>query len=180
MIRIELKWKTLLFEGIALTLLGVLALLNPFVMSLGLDLLLGFLLVAAGLIQGYRALKNIKNWDSVPVLIGASFALIAGILLLAYPLTGVLTLALLLTIFFFVDGISKIITSFQYRSFQGWGWILFSGIISVFLALLIYAGLPISAAWIIGVYLGIYFLILGFSMIMLSFYVKKAVIIKRQ
>lgn len=169
----QINWKYLLLEGIVLTILGVFALANPFVMSLSIEILLGSLLTAAGLVQGFRALKHIRDRGSVPALIGAAFALIAGILLLAYPLTGVITLALILTAYFFVDGFSKIFASFQFRPFQGWGWIFFSGLISVLLGVLIFTGLPTTAVWVIGVYLGVYFVILGISLITLSFYIKR-------
>lgn len=170
---VRINWKYLALEGVVFIILGILALLHPFLMSLSIEIVLGSLLTAAGLVQGFRALKHIKEWDAVPALIGSAFALIAGILLLAYPLSGVLTLALILTAYLFIDGISKIFASFQYRPFQGWGWILFSGIISLILAALIFSGLPTTAIWVIGVYLGVYFLVLGISLSMLSFHVKR-------
>ncbi len=122
---------------------------------------------------GFRALRNLKEQGSVPVLIGAGFALVAGILLLTYPMTGVITLTLLLTAFFFVDGVSRIVTSWQYRPLKGWGWLFFSGLISVALAVMITMGLPTSAVWVIGIYLGVYLLFVGISLITLSCYVKK-------
>ena len=169
----QVNWKIILLEGVVLTILGLVALLQPFVMAVSLEFFLGSLLIIVGLVQGFRALTHLKEESSVPLLIGAGFALVAGILLLAYPLTGVITLTLLLTVFFFVDGIAKIINSWQYRPLKGWGWLLFSGIVSVALAVLITMGLPTSAVWVIGIYLGVYFLFVGFSLITLAFYVRK-------
>lgn len=171
---LQFSWSYLFFEGLILALLGVFALINPLVMSLSIEILLGSLLLVAGVVQGIRALKNIGDWNSVPLLIGAAFALIAGLILLTYPLTGVLTLTLILTAYFLIDGVSKMVTGWQYRAFKGWGWLFFSGLISVILALLIINGLPSTAVWVIGIYLGIYLLFLGSSLIGLSLYLKKA------
>lgn len=169
----QVNWKIILLEGVVLTILGLVALLHPYIMAVSIEFLLGSLLMAAGVVQGYRALTNLKDQRSVPLLIGAGFALVAGILLLTYPMTGVITLTLLLTVFFFVDGVSKIINSWQYRPLKGWRWLFFSGLISVVLAVLITMGLPTSAVWVIGIYLGIYLLFVGASLITLSCYIKK-------
>jgi len=168
----QLDWKLILLEGIVFVILGIVALLNPFIMALSLDILLGAVLIVAGIVQGFRALKDLKAHRSVPLLIGAAFALIAGVLLFAYPMTGVLTLTLLLTAFFLVDGTSRIIGSFQYRPLKGWFWLLISGLISVALGLLIIFQLPMSAVWVIGIYMGIYLLLVGISLITFAFFGK--------
>ncbi|NGX43775.1 MAG: hypothetical protein K940chlam7_02078 [Chlamydiae bacterium] len=173
MLNSQNNWKSLLFEGIIFLLLGIVALTHPYVVAYSLNFILGFLLTIGGIVQGFRALKAVKDPASVPVLIAAAFSLIAGILLLTYPLTGIITLTLILTVFFFVDGIAKMVNSWQFRPIKGWGWLFFSGLLSLVLAILIFSGLPTTAAWVIGVYVGIYMLFLGVSLTTLSFYVKK-------
>jgi uncharacterized membrane protein HdeD (DUF308 family) len=173
MIATPFSWKILLFEGIVFFLLGMIALAYPFIIALSLEVILGGLLTAAGIVQGFHALGALKDSRSGALLVAAAFSLIAGILLLSYPLSGVLTLTLLLTAYFFVDGISRIVSSFQFRPTKGWFWLLISGLVSVLLAILIISGLPTTAVWIIGIYVGIYMLFLGVSFITLSFYLKK-------
>ena len=173
MITTSINWKILLFEGIVFFFLGLIALTHPFVVALSLEFILGCLLTVAGIVQGYQALTTLKDPRSGSLLVAAAFALIAGIILLSYPLTGVLTLTLLLTVYFFVDGISRIISSFQFHPTKGWFWLLISGLVSVLLAVLIFTGLPTSAVWVVGIYVGIYMLFLGVTFITLSCYLKK-------
>jgi uncharacterized membrane protein HdeD (DUF308 family) len=80
---------------------------------------------------------------------------IVGVLLLRHPGEGLLTLTLLLIVFFIVEGISKVIFSLTVRPFPNWGWVLASGIVGILLALYLWANLPITAVWLFGVLLGI-------------------------
>jgi uncharacterized membrane protein HdeD (DUF308 family) len=80
---------------------------------------------------------------------------IVGVLLLRHPGEGLLTLTLLLIVFFIVEGISKVIFSLTVRPFPNWGWVLASGIVGILLALYLWANLPITAVWLLGVLLGI-------------------------
>jgi uncharacterized membrane protein HdeD (DUF308 family) len=176
----QINWKFLLFEGIVLAFLGLFALIFPFAMAVSFEILLGALLTVAGIVQGFRGLSHWKERRSLPLLIGAAIALVAGILLLAFPLTGVLTLTLLLMLFFFLDGIAKIISSLQFRPLKGSGWLLFSGLVSLALAILIFTGLPTTAVWVLGIYLGVYFLFVGVSLITLSFYLKNETLVVKK
>jgi uncharacterized membrane protein HdeD (DUF308 family) len=169
----QINWKFLMIEGIILALLGLVALFFPLAMAVSFELLLGSLLIVAGLVQGISLLTHLKEKGSVFLLIGAAVALIAGILLLIHPLRGVLTLTLLLMVFFFIDGISKILSSWEFRHLKGWGWLLFSGIVSLALAIMILTGLPTTAIWVLGVYLGVYLLFIGIALITLSCNLKK-------
>src|SRR5512132_2239440 len=82
-------------------------------------------------------------------------SVIVGVLLLRHPGEGLLTLTLLLIVFFIVEGISKVIFSLTVRPFPNWGWVLASGIVGILLALYLWANLPITAVWLLGVLLGI-------------------------
>ncbi len=175
MIAAPINRSVLFFEGIVFFFLGIIALAHPFVVAWSLEFILGCLLTVAGIVQGYQALTTLKDPRSGSLLVAAAFALIAGIILLSYPLSGVLTLTLLIAVFLFVDGISRMVSSFQFRPTKGWFWLLFSGVVSVMLATMIFTGLPTSAVWVIGMYVGIYMLFLGVSFITLSFYLKKEV-----
>lgn len=168
-----LSWKALLFEGIIFILLGVFALAHPFLVAMSLDLIIGSILLIAGIVQGYRALRSLKDPRATTLLIGAGFALVAGLLLLTYPLTGLLTLTLILTGFFLFDGVAKMVNAMQFRPLRGWGWLFFSGMLSFILAILILTGLPTTAIWILGIYVAIYLLFLGFSLILFSLFIKK-------
>jgi uncharacterized membrane protein HdeD (DUF308 family) len=168
-------WFLILLEGLFIFILGLFAISQPLIATLSVEFLIGALLIAVGVAQGIRALVHWNDPRSLTTLIGGIFALIAGVLLLVYPLTGAMTLTLLITVFLVLDGITKVVNAFQFRSVQGWGWLLFSGLVSLTLAGLIFSGWPSSATWLIGLYVGIYLLFLGFSLMTLAFYLKKQI-----
>jgi len=77
-------------------------------------------------------------------------------------------MTMLIAIYFLVDGISEIIAAFKIKPDQGWGWVLFNGIIAVLLGFMIWRQWPVSGAWAIGILVGIHILITGWSMIILG------------
>lgn len=171
----ENHWFLILLEGIFFLILGIFAISQPFLMTLSIEFFLGVLLLAVGLAQVVRAVVTWTDAQRWSALIGGILALVAGGLILANPTTGALTLTFLITLFLALDGISKIVSAFQYRPIEGWGWLVFSGALSLILAGLIYSGWPTTAGWVIGLYVGIYLLFLGSSLIVISFYVKKEI-----
>lgn len=168
----QLNWKHLLFEGIILALLGVLALANPLFVAMSFNVLFGCLLVIVGIVQGIRGFKAEKG-EAATHFISSVVALIAGIILFASPMTGVLTLTILFALYFLIEGIVKMVSGWHYRPLKGWLWLFLSGLVSLLFAILIFSKFPTSAKWAIGLYLGLYLLFLGGSLIGLSFYVKK-------
>ncbi|NGX39443.1 MAG: hypothetical protein KR126chlam1_00772 [Chlamydiae bacterium] len=168
----HLNWKHLLFEGIILALLGVLALANPLFVAMSFNVLFGCLLVIVGVVQGIRGFKAEKG-EAATLFISSVVALIAGIILFASPMTGVLTLTVLFALYFLIEGIVKMISGWHYRPLKGWLWLFLSGLVSLLFAILIFSKFPTSAEWAIGLYLGLYLLFRGGSLIGLSFYIKK-------
>jgi uncharacterized membrane protein HdeD (DUF308 family) len=146
-----------LVEGIVLVILGMLAILLPPIASLAVDLVLGWLFLIGGAVGLYMTF-SVKStpgfWWS---LISAIVSIVAGLLLLIFPRTGVMSLTIVLVAFFLIEGISSIMYAIEHRrELTGrWGWMLASGIITLILAFLIYAGLPSTAAWAIGLLAGI-------------------------
>jgi uncharacterized membrane protein HdeD (DUF308 family) len=97
----------------------------------------------------------------------AVLAIVLGLILILRPLAGVLTLTIMLVAFFIVEGVASITGAIQHRQHLGsWGWELFSGIVDLFLAYLIWAGWPSSADWAIGLLVGINMLFFGLSLVM--------------
>ena len=87
--------------------------------------------------------------------------------LLASPVTGAVSLTLLLIVFFIIEGVASIMYAFEHkRELSGrWGWMLVSGIIDLILAAIIWAGLPGTAAWALGLLVGINLLFGGGAMV---------------
>jgi uncharacterized membrane protein HdeD (DUF308 family) len=170
-------WKTFLAEGIILVILGIIAIIVPQVATLAVTFLIGWLFLITGAVGLYTtfAMRNMPGfWWS---LISAIVSIAAGIVLLLYPLSGVLSLTFVLIAFFVIEGIATIMFAFDHRTqLSGrWGWMLMSGIVDLILAGLIFAGLPSSAAWAIGLLVGINLVFGGVAMVAMALAARDAV-----
>jgi uncharacterized membrane protein HdeD (DUF308 family) len=164
---IHAHWKLFLAQGIVMMVLGFLAVAVPNVATLAVEIFVGWLFFIAGI---FRA---VSVWHSRQMpgfgwsLLTAVLAIVLGLVLILRPLAGVLTLTMVLVAFFIVEGIASIIGAIEHRQhLRSWGWVLFSGIIDLLLAYLIWAGWPSSAAWAIGLLVGINMIFLGLSLVM--------------
>ncbi len=153
--------------GITSMVLGLAAIVFPFVAALTVELLIGWILVLSGifgLIHAWRATR----WRGFHFsLISSLIALGIGILLVLFPRSGILSLALLVSFFFIVTGIMRIMTAWRLRPLDRWLWLLLSGVVALVLALLILMLWPEAAGWVIGILLGIDLLFSGLTLILL-------------
>ncbi len=158
----------LIFLGILTVIFGVIAIGSPLITGVAVAVFVGFMLLASGVAQIVHAFKSKQwgtgFWGTVIGLLGVA----AGLLMIFRPLVGLVTMTMLLAIYFLVDGISEIIAAFRIKPDQGWGWVLFNGIIAVLLGFMIWRQWPVSGAWAIGLLVGIHILITGWSMIILG------------
>lgn len=167
-------WKATLVVGILFALIGAAAMLMPQLSSLAVNLMLGWALLASGIIQGISAIATRAAGGIAVKLLRAGVFIVAGLLLLFRPFAGVLTLTLLLAIFLVVEGIAEIVTAVQVRRTRGWGWLLASGIAAALLGALIWMQWPLSGTWALGLMVGIKLLLLGWAMVMMSLAVRAA------
>lgn len=161
--RTEVRAATL--AGIVIAVLGVLALVFPFVTGISLAVLLGVVLVVGALVHAAHAFSRGSLgsvlWQVVlAVLYGA-----AGISFVANPVVGLATLTLLAIGFFVANGLVEVAWGLRNRGRPGALWLLASGGISFLLAGSLWFGFPISAIWGVGVLLGLNLLATGISMI---------------
>lgn len=155
-------------EGILFILLGILAIALPGLMTLGLELLIGWLFIIGGIVQGYRTFKIRHVPGFYTSVISALLSIGIGIILLMYPLTGMVTLTILLIAYFLIDGVVRIATAFQLRSTQGWGWLALSGAFSLALGVILWSGWPETIVWGLGLLVGINMLFFGCSLLTLA------------
>jgi uncharacterized membrane protein HdeD (DUF308 family) len=165
-----------LAEGVILVILGLLAVLVPPIASLAIAIFLGWLFLVSGgvgLATTFLTRGAPGFWWS---LLSAVLAIVVGGLLIASPVSGVLSLTYVLIVFFLVEGIATIMYAVEHRSqYPGrWGWMLVSGIVDVILALIIVMGLPGTAAWAIGLLVGINMVFGGMALISLALYARAA------
>ena len=168
-------WVLFLIEGIVLLVLGVFAVLVPPVATLAITIVFGWLFLVSGivgLITTFWMRSAPGFWWS---LISAALGIVVGLLLLARPLGGALSLTLLLIAFFIVEGAVSIMFALDHkRELSGqWGWMLVSGIIDLALAMMIFAGLPSTAAWALGLLVGINMIFGGAAMIAMALHARK-------
>ena len=164
----------LLVLGIAYVILGWVAIGYPMAATIAIEMLLGYLLLVGGVIAIVGSFFS-GNWKNlILILLSGILYIFVGFFLVTNMKEGIITLTLLLAAFLLVEGIFKIIHAFQIKAAQNWVWILISGLASVILTIMIWAEFPQSSAFVIGLLVGIYFLINGFSLIMFSFALKDA------
>lgn len=168
---IKLTKTTLYFEGFIFTILGILAIVLPAATTFSIAILIGILLIIVGVIQMIRVFQNRESPSSFWIsLISAILAIVLGILILVFPMHGVMVLTMLLGIWFLVHGVIEIALGFRARHVsKGWGFMVFSGLISIILAIIIWATWPVSALWFIGLLLGINLLLFGLSLFALAY-----------
>lgn len=164
---IRRHWSLFLLEGLVLMAFGLLAAALPQITTLAIEILVGALLLAGGGLRLIALIRTRRTPGHVWSLITAALAIALGLVLIAKPLAGVLTLTIVLIVLFLVEGIASIFVALdQRRHLNNWGWVLFSGLVDLVLAVLIWAGWPASAAWAIGLLFGLNLFFLGLSLAM--------------
>lgn len=163
-----------LVEGVLLIVAGFLAIIYPVISSAAVIVLLGWLLIASGVLQGLSLIGARQVPHFWLQLISVILAILIGFLFLRDPTQGLMTLALLLIIFFMMEGMSKVVFALTIRPFPNWGWVLASGLVGILLALILWASLPVTAVWLIGVLLGVNLISIGAAIAYLAWHVRKS------
>jgi uncharacterized membrane protein HdeD (DUF308 family) len=163
-----------LVQGGLMILAGLLALVYPAISSVAVVFFIGWLLIFSGIFQGISLIgaRHVPHfWLQ---LISMALFIVVGALFLRNPGESLLTLTLLLIVFFLIEGISKVIFALTIRPFPNWGWVLLSGIVGIVLAFYLWASIPVSAAWLLGVLLGIELICEGAAISHLAWQVRKS------
>jgi len=169
-------WVLFLIEGIVLLILGAIAVVVPPIATLAVTFLFGWLILISGvvgLVTTFWMRHAPGFWWS---LLSAVLGIVVGVMLLASPVIGALSLTFVLISFFLIEGAVTIMFALDHRrELSGqWGWMLFSGIIDLVLAAMILAGLPSTAAWAIGLLVGINMIFGGAALIAMALHARKA------
>ncbi|MGB9298248.1 MAG: HdeD family acid-resistance protein [Pseudolabrys sp.] len=169
-------WVLFLVEGVVLLVLGATAVVLPPIATLAVTILFGWLFLVSGivgLVTTFWMRHAPGFWWS---LLSAALGIIVGAMLLASPVTGALSLTLVLIAFFLIEGAVSIMFALDHRrELSGqWGWMLMSGIIDLILAAMIFAGLPSTAAWAVGLLVGINMIFGGTALIAMALHARKA------
>lgn len=164
------QWWCFLLLGISLVVLGTLAIADPWITSFtsfAAILILGFLLLAAGITQIISSFWTGK-WSGMlmHILIGVMYCVV-GYMIIDQPGVSMVVLTKFIAIFLIVSGVFRIVSALMMR-FHDWGWVLLNGVITLLLGLIINRQMPQAALWVIGLFIGIELIFNGWAWIMLA------------
>jgi uncharacterized membrane protein HdeD (DUF308 family) len=156
-----------LFLGVALLVLGILAIIYDVTATVISVLVFGWILIIGGVVEivhGYQT----HRWGGffLHLLIGLLYVVV-GILFLVEPLLAAVTLTLVLGVFFVVGGLFEIFSAIRLRPPHVW-WDVLAGIVTALLGVLLWIQWPASGLWFIGLAVGINMIFRGWAWIMLS------------
>jgi uncharacterized membrane protein HdeD (DUF308 family) len=166
------SWGWFLALGIVLIVLGTIALGSALLMTVASVFFFGWLLIIGGVMEAVHAFWR-KRWAGffLDLLTGILYV-VAGWMMVTNPTESAVLLTLLIAMFLFFEGVFRIVAALAAR-YPHWGWVLFNGLISVLLGILIWRQWPYSGLWVIGLFIGIEMLLNGWSLVMLSLSARK-------
>jgi uncharacterized membrane protein HdeD (DUF308 family) len=157
-------WTFYIAEGAALVALGVVAMIVPALSSLVIEMFVGWLFLVGGAFRIATVFKRRKAPGFWWSLISAVIAVTLGVMLIAFPLSGMLSLTLALMIMFIVEGVMSILTALDFRKHaSNWALLLISGLIDLVLAYMIFHAWPGSGIWFVGLLVGVHMIFTGMS-----------------
>ena len=167
--------KTSKWVGILLVIAGFLALIAPLGAGLSLTMMIGALLLISGGAQLVLVFKAGSFGEGIPLALFAILSLIAGGYMISQPVAALASLTLFLAAYFIASGVVQAFGAFGARPESGWGWLLFSGVVSVILGVMIWRQFPLSGVWAVGTLVGVQFLMSGWTLIAIGGMARNAV-----
>jgi uncharacterized membrane protein HdeD (DUF308 family) len=161
------KWGWFLALGIALIVLGVIALSVMTAATIATVMVFGWLMVFSGVVEAVHGFQ-VRGWGGVVLhLVAGILGVLIGLLVVTHPVAGALAWTLLFASFFTVIGIFRLIAAVRLK-FPNWGWAAFDGGITLLLGILLWAEWPVSGFWFLGFTIGIALILRGWSHVMLA------------
>lgn len=167
------RWGWLLLLGIVQVVGGFIALAVPAAASLAAAIVVGAVLVVSGVFQLAHAFR-VRTWKGVLLeSLGGLLYVAAGLLALLFPLTGALTLTIVVGALLVADGFVRCVLAYRLRPMDGWGWFLAAGVASTLVGIVLLVGWPLTGLWAIGVLLGVNLIVSGTTNSALAFAFRK-------
>jgi uncharacterized membrane protein HdeD (DUF308 family) len=165
------RWGHFLVLGFMLVLLGTLAIFYSLQAALVAMETLGIILVAGGLVQAFTSFWA-GGWRGffVQLILGILYA-VAGTMMIRHPAIAAEAVTLLLALSYIAGGLIRLAFAVTHRVVGG-GWILLNGVITFALGLMIWSKWPWDSLLVVGLFLGIDLVFLGWSWVMLGFAVR--------
>lgn len=163
----SMKWM-----GILTIIFGILAMMMPYITGQSVLMLIGILVMAGGILRLIWAFKAGSLGKGILVSVIGILTLLAGFWIITEPFIAAGALTIVLSVYFFADGLVEIIAAFSVS--EGKGWLIFDGVVTVILGVLLFMGFPFSGPLAVGILLGIKLLLAGITMLTLGSAVKRA------
>lgn len=164
-------WYLLTLIGFLLILAGLAGIYSPWYTTLAVTLVIGWLLLVGGVIETIYAFTAWKIGGFLTHLLLGIFCMLFGILVLTNPAAAAISFTLLLGAYFLSLGLFRIFASLTMK-FEHWSWFLAVGIVDLILGFLILLHWPSTGLWVIGLFVGIDFLLTGIAFVATSFWIK--------
>ena len=171
---VKKNWGLILFMGILFILGGMLAISYPLLATGSVVLVLGWVILVSGIFRFVDAFATMKQGGFIWKIMGSLLYILAAILILKFPLTGAVTLTLILGMFFIIEGISKTALAAEIKPLKGWVWTMFDGALTILFGILVLTFLGNAALWLVGLLLGIKLLFAGWDLVYLGLALKNA------
>lgn len=160
--------------GIIMVICGVMAVGSPLAAGVSVTMFVGIMLATGGIAQCVLAFQAGALGKGLLIFLVGALTAIAGFFLFNQPLAGLATITFFLAAYFIVTGIFELISSVQIRPADGWGLMLFNGIVTLLLGLMIWNQFPLSGAWAVGILFGVKLILGGWSLIFIGRSVRSA------
>jgi uncharacterized membrane protein HdeD (DUF308 family) len=154
--------------GIIMLICGFLAIGSPLAAGLSVTIFVGAMLIVGGISQCFLAFQAGAFGKGLLIFIVGALTVVAGFYLFNQPLAGLASITIFLAAYFVVTGIVELVSAFQVRPAEGWGLMLFNGIVTLLLGIMIWRQFPLSGAWAVGALFGIKLILSGWSLIFIG------------
>jgi uncharacterized membrane protein HdeD (DUF308 family) len=153
----QIGWLWSALAGTLILLTGIAALIWPTMATVAVQIYVGWMLLLGGVFGLFAMFRASGVLACLWSLVSSLLAIAAAVLLLTRPDAGMISLTLVLTIYFFAHGAMLIVAALDYRTRVPGGWapLLAAGIIDLVLGWAVIAGFPATATWALGVIVGV-------------------------
>jgi uncharacterized membrane protein HdeD (DUF308 family) len=157
-----------LFGGILMLIFGITAITMPLVTTLATVLVLGWVFILVGITNMVRSFQDREGTGRIIELAMGLAYVAVGAMVLQNPAAGAISFTLFFAAILLFHSAVEVLLSIRVKPARGWGWALFSGVLGGLLAIMIITRMPVSAAWIIGVWVGVKLIFSGWTLIALG------------
>ena len=151
-----------IFLGILLLILGIITITAQLFTTIATIYFLGWVLLIGGFLEFFNGFFTKENrWL---LFMGGVLSFIFGYILITNPIPSATFLTLLIGMWLLISGAFKLIASVMLQ-YENWGWSLFGGIITLLLGAVVLSQWPVSGLWVIGLFIGVEFIVRGLNLI---------------